>query len=72
MVIWMIMGHVISSCGLKDSSIYLIGNRLLPFFMAWFFYKSGMLYQKKDTLKMLVGGVKDCFSRMSLSAFLLS
>ena len=56
MIVWMILGHIASACNLKESWFYITGNHLLPFFMPWFFYKSGMLYKHKNAYEMLVGG----------------
>lgn len=54
MIIWMILGHLIASCGLRDTVLYTIGNRLFPFFMPWFFFKSGMFYKKRPFKQVIV------------------
>lgn len=56
----MITGHIINSCGLIESRFYVLGNHTLPFFMPWFFFKSGMLYKGKVDFSTLLmrGGVR--------------
>lgn len=57
MIVWMIVGHIINSCGLIESRFYVLGNHMLPFFMPWFFFKSGMLYKGKvDFLTLMKRG----------------
>lgn len=58
MISWMILGHIIANCDLKESMFYTIGNRLFPFFMPWFFFKSGMFYKQKDSIRVLKRGAK--------------
>ena len=57
MIIWMMIGHMISNCDLKDTSFYIIGNRLFPFFMPWFFFKSGMFYKERTNKDVAKQGV---------------
>lgn len=58
MVIWMILGHAIAYCGLKDSFLYTFPHRFLPFFMPWFFFKSGMFYVQRTEKQVVMGVVR--------------
>lgn len=48
MIIYMIFGHIISWCSLNDSLVYTWLDRLLFYFMPWFFFKSGMFYKNQS------------------------
>ena len=50
MIIYMIFGHIISWCSLTDSTEYIWLDRLLFYFMPWFFFKSGM-FNKGQSLR---------------------
>lgn len=45
MILYMIFGHVVSWTHLNSSILYMILDRLLFYFMPWFFFKSGMYYK---------------------------
>lgn len=47
LIIHMILGHIMQWVSLKDSIFYIWSQRLLFFFMPWFFFKSGMFFKEK-------------------------
>lgn len=51
MIIYMLFGHIISWANLNSSVIYIWTDRLLFFFMPWFFFKSGMFYNGKSSMQ---------------------
>lgn len=48
LIIYMIMGHAFQWSHTTDDFFYIGCNRFLFFFMAWFFYKSGMFHKEKE------------------------
>ena len=43
--------HLPSFCHIDLTGFFLISRNIFSFFMAWFFYKSGMFYRKERSLK---------------------
>ena len=50
LIIHMIVGHIFQWSSLTDSPLYSWMQRILFFFMPWFFYKSGMYFKEKNIL----------------------
>ena len=48
MVVYMVFTHVCQHFGLAQSTLYLSLERVLYFFMPWFFFKAGMFFSLKD------------------------
>ena len=48
MIIYMVFTHVCQHFGLAQSTLYLLLERGLYFFMPWFFFKAGMFFSLKD------------------------
>lgn len=48
MIVYMIFTHVCQHFGLAQSTLYLSLERVLYFFMPWFFFKAGMFFSLKD------------------------
>lgn len=48
LIIHMIIGHVFEWSSLADSKFYAWQQRILFFFMPWFFFKSGMFYRERN------------------------
>ncbi len=57
LVIYMILGHAFLWSHTQNHEIYLFLRRYLFFFMAFFFYKSGMFYTKKSVEDVISRGV---------------
>lgn len=48
LIIHMIIGHLFEWSSLTDTNYYLMQQKILFFFMPWFFLKSGMFYREKE------------------------
>ena len=48
MIVYMVFTHVCQHFGLVQSTLYLSLERVLYFFMPWFFFKAGMFFSLKD------------------------
>lgn len=48
MIVYMVFTHVCQHFGLAQSTLYLSLERVLYFFMPWFFFKAGMFFSLKD------------------------
>ncbi len=57
MILYMMFTHLCAST-IPDSSYYYGIRHPLSFFMAWFFFKSGMLYKERKTIDVLEIGSK--------------
>lgn len=53
----MIVGHIFQWSSLTDSPLYSWMQRILFFFMPWFFYKSGMYFKEKNLLTCLKSSI---------------
>lgn len=51
LIVYMIFCHIMQWAKLTDCELYLALQRILFFFMAWFFYKSGIYVKKVDLKK---------------------
>ena len=58
LIIHMILGHILQWTSLKDSIFYIWSQRLLFFFMPWFFFKSGMFFKEQKIKVILKNGYK--------------
>lgn len=65
MIIYMIYGHICLWCGIKQFEIF---QRILFFFMPWFFFKSGMFFRKESLKKNILKG----FNRLVVPYMLFS
>src|SRR5574344_312877 len=51
LIIYMIFGHCSQLADCRENIIYVYANRLFYFFMAWFFYKSGMFHNNAKSIE---------------------
>ena len=58
LIIHMILGHIMQWASLKDSIFYIWSQRLLFFFMPWFFFKSGMFFKEQKNSSILKNSYK--------------
>ena len=58
LIIYMILHHIFqwSDLNVINQTYWM---RPLSFFMAWFFYKSGMFYKDRKCKEILLGGITD-------------
>ena len=65
LIIHMIIGHIFEWSSLTDSKFYAWQQRILFFFMPWFFFKSGMFYREKA----FRGNIEASFRRLIVPLF---